>query len=187
MLLILVILGASVDQVSSQQVPTNITLSPTSGFSVTTISGTGFYGGEITVFWDLVPIPSVPSPLYPFDTANGSFTAIISVPTQSAPGNHAVIARDQEGYSASADFTVIDMRGPAGPPGESGSTGPPGSPGPRGEPGPTGEPGPPGSPGETGPPGDPGPGAGISIVAIIFALVALGLQVFGKIKKWVIG
>jgi hypothetical protein len=41
--------------------------------------------------------------------------------------------------------------------------------------------------GEAGPPGEPGPGAGMSIVAIILALAALGLMIFGRIKKWVIG
>jgi len=81
----------------------------------------------------------------------------ISVPTPDEPGSHMVTARDQSGYSASAGFTVIDMIGPEGPPGEQGL------------------------------PGEPGPDADISIVAIILALVAVGLVLFGRVKKWVIG
>jgi hypothetical protein len=187
LLLALVIMGATSEEVYSQNGRGRIVLSPTSGFSTVTISGTGFYVGEIYIFWDDERIPTVPAPLHLQDTAQGSFTAIISVPTQTEPGEYVVTARDQEGTTAHAVFTVIDMTGPEGPPGPEGPAGPAGSPGPQGpagEPGPTGEPGP---PGETGPPGEPGPGAGISIVAIIIALIALGLQLFGRVKKWILG
>jgi hypothetical protein len=163
LLLALVIMGATSEDVYSQEGRGRIVLSPESGFSAVTVSGTGFYGGEVYIFWDDERIPTVPSPLYPQDTAQGSFTAIISVPTQAEPGEYIVTARNQ------------------------GPTGPVGNPGPQGvagEPGPTGEPGP---PGETGPAGEPGPGAGISIVAIIIALIALGFQLFGRIKKWILG
>jgi hypothetical protein len=187
LLLALVIMGATSEEVYSQDGRGRIVLSPESGFSVVTVSGTGFYGGEVSIFWDDERIPTVPAPLYSRDTAQGLFTAIISVPTQTEPGEYVVTARDQEGITAHAVFTVIDMTGPEGPPGPEGPAGPAGSPGPQGaagEPGPIGEPGP---PGETGPQGDPGPGAGISIVAIIIALIALGMQLFGKVKKWILG
>jgi len=62
-----------------------ITLSPTSGFSAITVAGKGFFGGQITIYWDDEPIPTVPSPLYSYDTQDGSFTAIITVPTQTDP------------------------------------------------------------------------------------------------------
>ena len=54
------------------------------------------------------------------------FTAIISVPTPDEPGPHTVTARDEEGSTASAVFTVIDVIGPEGPPGEQGPPGPSG-------------------------------------------------------------
>jgi hypothetical protein len=191
LILTLVVIGANADEVSSQ-VQASITLSPTSGFSTTTISGRGFVG-QINIFWDNSRIPTVPSSLFSFDTAQGDFTGIISVPTQTVPGDHLVTARDDQGNTASATFTVIDMRGLAGPAGETGpqgspgETGPAGSPGSQGRPGEPGPQGPMGLRGETGPAGESGPGAGMSIVAIILALAALGLMIFGRIKKWVIG
>jgi hypothetical protein len=118
---------------------------------------------------------------------SGDFTAIISVLTPDEPGEHAIQARDQEGGRASAVFTVLDMTGPQGPPGEEGPAGARGPSGPAGEAGPTGETGPQGPAGETGPAGEPGPGAGISIIAIILALIAIGLSVFGRLKKWIVG
>jgi hypothetical protein len=187
LVLAVVIMGSTSGEVYSQVGQGHITLSPRAGFSAITVSGTGFYGGEIYILWDGERIPTVPAPLYPLDTGEGLFTAIISVPTQAEPGGHTVTAEDERGTIANATFTVIDMTGPEGPPGPEGPAGPAGSIGPQGpagEPGPVGEPGP---PGETGPPGEPGPGAGISIVAIILALIALGLQLFGKVKKWVLG
>jgi len=44
----------------------------------------------------------------------GSFTALISVQTQTSPGVHTVNATDESGNWATATFTVVDMRGPAG-------------------------------------------------------------------------
>jgi len=183
LLFTLVLVGTTSDEAYSQ-VRSRITLTPDSGISAITIAGTGFYGGEITIYWDDDAIPTVPSPLYSYDTKEGRFTAIISVPTQTEPGEHDVTAEDQEDYAASAIFTVIDVTGPQGTPGTVGERGPQGLPG---EPGSDGEPGAQGLPGETGPSGEPGPGAGMSIVAIILALIALGLILFGRIKKWIIG
>jgi hypothetical protein len=193
LLISLVLLGATA-QAAYSQIQPSITLSPESGFSAVTVVGRGFQGGEISIYWDTEQIPTVPSPLYGYETQFGGFTAIISVPTQTEPGEYEIIAMDQEGADASAMFTVIDMTGPEGlpgepgPAGESGSSGGSGSQGPPGEPGPPGPSGQMGPPGETGPPGEPGPAAGgVSIVAIILALVALGFAILGRVKKWVIG
>ena len=186
LLLAIVIMGTITKEAYSQAMA-SISLSPSSGFSAITVTGQGFSGGRITIFWDSEPIPTVPSPLYLYDTQDGSFTAVITVPTPTEPGEHNVAARDQQGHTANATFNVIDMTGPPGPPGPSGQaglTGPAGPSGPVGigEPGP---PGPAGEPGPQGPPGEAGPGGAISIVAIILALLAIGMQLFGRIKKWV--
>jgi len=130
LVLSLTVVSISADETYSQAAPAKLTLVPSAGFSVITVVGTGFFGGSITISWDGDPIPTVPSPLFTSDTQRGMFTAIISVPTPDEPGPHTVTARDQSGYSASAAFTVIDMIGPEGSPGEQGP------PGPRGEPGP---------------------------------------------------
>ena len=186
------------DQVRSQE-RAEITLSPWEGFSTVTIVGEGFYGGEILIYWDGVLVPTVPSPLYGSDTQAGGFTAIISVPTQTEPGEHEIMAQDRDGILAWAIFTVVDMTGPPGEPGPPGVRGPIGAEGPAGEPGAAGEPGPaglrglPGEPGSTGPqgpagpPGEVGPGGTLSIIAIILSATAIGLAVFGRLKKWVIG
>lgn len=206
--------GADTERVYSQARSPIITLTPTSGFAATTVVGEGFSYSEIYIYWDQERIPTVPSPLFPtytYEQIPGHFTAIISVPTQTAPGDHEITAKDQEGNWARAIFTVIDMTGPQGPMGETGPAGPAGEQGPagaageqgptgptgrqgtpgqageQGPPGPTGEQGPPGPAGEQGPPGELGPGTGISIVAIILSVIALGLAVFSRIKKWVIG
>ena len=191
LLLTLVLAGATTDEVYSQD--TSITLTPESGCCSIIISGEGFFGGEISIYWEDDQVPTVPSPLYPRDTKDGSFTAIITVPTQTEPGEYVITAIDQEHFNADAIFTVVEVTGPAGLPGDPGPAGPPGPPGPRGPEGPTGDPGPAGAtgsqglPGEQGTPGEPGPGAGMSIVAIVLALAALGLTLFGKIKKWIVG
>ena len=184
----LVVAGATVHEVYSQAGAPRpqITLVPDVGCCATTVVGTGFFGGEITIYWDDEPIPTVPSPLYGGDTQDGGFTAIITVPTQTEPGEHEVMARDQERISASAIFEVVDMTGLQGPPGEQGPAGGSGS---TGAPGPPGEPG---LPGEQGPPGEPGPAGEAasvapSVIAIGLALAALGLAILGKIKKWTIG
>jgi hypothetical protein len=166
----------------------SIELYPESGFSTVTVTGTDFYGGEISIFWDGTRVPTVPTVVYPdYQRETGEFTAIISVLTPNEPGEHTISVRDQEGGRASAEFTVIDMTGPQGPKGEEGATGATGPAGSAGEPGPTGEPGPQGEPGEQGPIGEPGPGAGMSIIAIILALTAVVLSIFGRLKKWIVG
>ena len=196
--LVLALVVSGADGVRSQA-GAEITLSPQRGFSAVTIEGTGFSGGEVLIYWDGVVIPTVPSPLFPGDTQTGGFTAIISVPTQTQPGDHEVVAQDQRGTIASAIFTVVDMAGPPGPQGPAGTPGAVGPRGPEGEPGAAGEQGPvglrgqAGEPGSTGPqgpqgpPGEAGPGGTMSIIAIILAVIAIVLTVFGRIKKWVIG
>ena len=184
-----VLVGVNADKAYSQ-VRASITLTPESGSSAIIISGTGFFGGEIFIYWEDEQVPTVPSPLYSRDTQDGSFAAIIIVPPDTAPGEYVITAVDQEGFNDDTVFTVVAVTGPQGPQGEPGPAGPAGAQGPEGssgEPGLIGPTGPQGLPGEPGPQGDPGPGAGMSIVAIILALIALGLTLFGKIKKWIVG
>jgi hypothetical protein len=142
-----------------------ITLTPDSGFSVTTIVGTGFPSPSevtpVTIYWDGEQLPTVPNDLTV--SYNSGFSAIISVPTQTAPGDHEVIASVDMGdnifVSANATFTVIDMTGPTGPAGAGGPgpAGPAGATGPQGPAGPQGEAGPQGPAGPEGPPGPAGP------------------------------
>ena len=189
LLLTLVLVGITADKAYSQ-VRASITLNPESGSSAIIITGKGFFGGEIFIYWEDEQIPTVPSPLYARDTQDGSFAAIIIVPADTTPGEYVITAVDQEGFNDDAVFTVVAISGPSGPPGEpgpAGPAGPQGPEGPSGEPGPIGPAGSQGTPGEQGPSGEPGPGAGMSIVAIILALIALGLTLFGKIKKWIVG
>jgi hypothetical protein len=182
---------------SQTTTPATITLSPTHGIAAITVSGTGFYG-TVTITWDgQTTIPTVPSPL----VAQGSFTAIISVPTQTSPGGHVVTATASYGatgaptpISASASFIVDNMTGPAGPQGPTGpagsSTGIIGPTGPQGEPGLQGERGP---QGEEGPQGEPGPAGSsgsapaISIIALVLAIIAVALAFFGFLKKIAVG
>ena len=199
LLLTMVIVVTTADKAYSQDgVTPTITLSPESGFSSITVSGSGFMG-VVSIYWDSTPppLPTVPTVVYASAGTNyNEFTAIITVPTQTAPGVHTVTATDIDGHIADADFTVIDMTGPQGPRGEpgpagtagpAGATGAPGEPGPRGEQGLPGERGITGPQGETGPPGEPGSGSGLSILALVLAIIALAIAVLGRIKKWVIG
>jgi hypothetical protein len=161
-----------------------ITLTPTSGFATTTIVGKGFTpDSAITIRWEGItdPIPGVPAPV--MTLADGSFTAIISVPT-TTPGSYTITATDANGISASATFTVENMmgspgpQGPQGPQGEKGEKGdtgpqgPQGSPGPQGPQGPQGEKGEKGDTGPQGPPGEPAP-TGVLWASLIVAIVAL--------------
>jgi hypothetical protein len=211
LILALVLVGTDANIAYSQARSPGITLTPTSGFAATTVVGEGFSNSEIYIYWDQERIPTVPSPLFPTygtDQIPGYFTAIISVPTQTEPGDHEITAEDQEGNWARAFFRVVDMTGPQGPPGETGPAGTAGAPGsagpagaqgpagpagkegpagPTGAPGPAGPAGAQGPAGEPGPQGEPGPGAGISIIAIILAVIALGITVFSRIKKWIMG
>jgi hypothetical protein len=199
-----------------------ITLTPSSGFSATTIVGSGFYG-TVTIYWDEIEIPTVPMSVVA--DPNGNFTALVSVPTQTTPGEHKIKAISMQSvttvgatgypsittvtYQGEAVFTVIDMTGPQG---LEGPEGPTGEMGPKGPAGATGPQGPQGGPGPQGPAGIQGPvgesviqaqpesdisssssngtavaGLSMSIVALLLALVAIGLIVFGKLKKWIVG
>jgi len=143
-----------------------------------------------------------------------AFTAIISVPTQTVPGRHTIRAQYSLGYEgemgtgASGDlpFDVVNVTGPPGPEGpqgpageqgppgeqgEAGAQGPQGVEGPQGPEGPEGPEGPAGPEGPQGPPGEQGPEgttsapSGVGIAALLLALLALGLMIAGKVKKWV--
>lgn len=187
LLLTLILVVATATNVSSQSA--SIELYPEYGYSTVTIYGTDFNGGEVSIYWDGAQVPTVPTVLTSTYRADKTlaFTAIISVYTQDEPGEHVIKAEDQEGGQARAEFTVIDMTGPAGPQGEPGPAGERGPAGATGAQGPAGETGPQGPQGEPGPAGETGPGAGMSIIAIILALVALGVSLFSTIKKWIVG
>lgn len=153
-----------------------ITPVPSTGFASTTIVGSGFSNNSrVTVTWDGTTIPTVPSPLIT-DTA-GSFTTMISVPTQTALGTHTINASDAAGIWATATFTVVNMTGSQGPKGDAGIQGPQGLQGSQGS---KGENGTQGLQGPQGPPGNVQelllvvafPTA-TSILAICVAVVAL--------------
>jgi hypothetical protein len=196
-----------------------ITLSPTSGIAAMTVSGTGFaFGSTITVWWDGSQVPTVPASIIVSggDTyTGGTFTAIITVPTQTTPGTHTVSARGSSPQTGAAvivnaTFTVVDMKGQPGPTGSpgpagtkgdtgatgsTGATGPAGSTGAKGDTGATGPTGPQGIQGPAGPQGSPGPegpqgapGAitGISIFALLIAIITLVLIILAKLKKFVL-
>jgi len=167
----------------AQELP-SITVSPTSGFSAVTVSGQRFLG-QISIYWAGQLVPTVPSPVY--SANDGSFTAIITVPTQTKPGEYTIRADGLRGTTASAKFTVVDMTGATGPAGPEGPVGPEGPQGPSGETGPAGPPGEQGDPGEPGAAGEPGPATGLSIVALVLALIALGIGLLGKAKKVIVG
>ena len=140
-----------------------LTLSPDTGFASVTVTGMNFDPNSvITIAWDGTTVPTVPSPLR--TDGAGSFTALISVPTQTAAGAHTIAATDEGGNTLQATFTVIDMTGPAGATGAIGPAGPTGPQGPQGEVGPSGAP-------------------ELSYAAIILALIALGLSVFVLMRK----
>jgi hypothetical protein len=108
-------------------------LTPDSGFAATTIVGLGGFAANsnITITWDGTPIPTVPQLI--ITDAYGNFTAIISVPTQTALGTHMVNATDDYGRSAETTFTVVDMTGPKGDTRDTGPAGATGATGPAGE------------------------------------------------------
>ncbi|MEM4488492.1 MAG: hypothetical protein QXK88_06825 [Desulfurococcaceae archaeon] len=108
--------------------PAEIALVHATGVSSVTIVGKYFSpNSRVMITWDGELIPTVPSPL--ITNEEGSFVAIISVPTQVTPGLYVIAATDEEGETATARFTVIDVRGPQGP---QGPQGPPGEPAPLG-------------------------------------------------------
>lgn len=151
---------------------------PETGFAATTIIGGRFAANsKITVMWDGMQIPTVPSSLV--TDSYGNFTAIISVPTQTEPGLHEIIVLDHEGNNASTTFMVIDMTGPQGPQGEQGEQGP------QGPQGPTGPQGPAGEKGDKGDKGDPGEPAPTEIVwaSLIVAIVAIIVALYSFLRK----
>jgi hypothetical protein len=210
-----------------------ITLTPSSGFAATMISGSGFTTfGQVQIYWDGVatPLPTIPQQI--FISANSpTFTALIAIPTPLTVGAHSVMTRvvaatGGPAETAVATFTVVDMKGdmgPAGPAGAIGPAGPAGATGPIGTAGATGPPGPAGATGPAGPAGTSaasvrsidravnngdgtftlfftdgssfttenlrgpsgaaGATGGLSITAIILALIALGWMLFGFLKK----
>ena len=185
-LLLTLVMGVTVHDVCAQTEP-QITLSPTEGISAITVTGTGFVG-FITVYWDGEAIPTYPYELLP-EGASGYFSAIITVPTQTEPGEHTVSVTDRYDNTASATFTVMDLtgkRGATGPTGKRGPRGESGLQGPLGEQGQPGVQGPPGLMGEQGPPGAPGEAGQtplltplvIGIAVVILGLILLGLRLW---------
>jgi PKD repeat protein len=105
-----------------------VALTPSTGLASTTVVGSRFSNNsKITISWDGTIIPTIPHAL--ITDANGSFTALISVPTQTTPGAHTINATDETGNWNTATFTVADMTGPQGPKGDTGQEGPQGPPG----------------------------------------------------------
>ncbi len=157
----------------------SVTLSPSSGIAAVTVTGSGFPIGTVAVLWDGRTVPTVPATVYVNDSI-GAFSAIITVPTQTAPGSHTVTVRVQSSdglpygvrnTDASATFQVVDMKGLPGAPGQPGSAGPQG---------PAGSPGSPGVQGESG-------GVEISIAAILISLGMAVSSFIGKVTKWIKG
>jgi hypothetical protein len=158
----------------------NIQVSPSSGFASTTVFGSGFENNSIvTIAWDGTLIPSIPSSV--ITDATGSFTALISVPTQTAPGIHTVNATDGAGNWATATFTVVNMTGPQGPAGLQGQEGP------KGDTGSTGPQGPKGDTGDTGPQGPAGLSGDTQLALIAFptaaSIFALCIAVVALLRK----
>jgi hypothetical protein len=185
----------------SQTPGVTITLTPSSGFTATTVSGNAFLG-EVSIYWAGVKVPTIPVRVLPVSAAGatavvpGPFTAIVSVPPGTKPGQYVIRAQDPRGVEAEATFIVVDLSGPPGAVGLRGDTGPAGPAGPpglagsTGLPGPTGPTGPKGETGLTGAAGDSGTAAStpiIGIVALIIAIIALGLVLVGRVKKWIMG
>jgi len=184
-LLLTFAMGVTLQEVFAQN-EQQIGLSPTVGISTTTVSGTGFVG-YITVYWDGESIPTVPYDVLS-EGPYGYFSAIISVPTQTEPGDHTITVQDKYDNTASATFEVIDLTGKRGPTGSKGPRGERGRQGPPGEQGLMGVQGPPGTPGEQGPSGiqgEPSPTVMLaplvlSIGAVILGLILLGLKLWGS-------
>jgi hypothetical protein len=111
----------------------HIALTPSTGLAATTVVGSGFSNNSrIAIAWDGTIIPAIPEALT--TDANGNFTALISVPTQTVPGVHTLNATDETGNWNTATFTVVDVTGPQGPKGETGQQGLQGTEGPKGPP-----------------------------------------------------
>jgi len=125
----------------------NLVISPERGIGVTTLCGTGFPGNsEVIVSADGKELPAVP--LHVVTDPGGSFTAIITLPSNTA-GDYTTSAKSGSD-TASASYVMVDTQGAQGPKGDKGDVGPPGPQGSEGAPGPKGEPGPEGPPGPKG-------------------------------------
>lgn len=110
--------------VSACEVPSNptITLSPPQGFAMTMISGTGFNTyRDITVTYDSAVQPTIPTIVK--SDGSGSFNAIVAIPDELAVGVHTITVTDSSGCTASATFTVVDMKGAQGLQGVEGQDG----------------------------------------------------------------
>jgi hypothetical protein len=131
----------------------SISLTPSSGISVITVTGSGFPKNQgIHIFWNGVAIPGW---LGDFSTSHdGTFCAIMTIQTQT-PGTYNITVT-VNGKSASAPFAVLDTRGPQGPQGEKGEKGDTGATGPQGPKGDTGAQGPAGPQGDKGDKGEKG-------------------------------
>jgi hypothetical protein len=158
-----------------------IMLTPDAGVAATTVRGWYFDAASaITVRWNGTALSTVPQSL--ISDASGNFTAIITIPTQAAPGVYNVTVTDGNGHTAHATFTVVDM---TGPPGEQGPEGPEGPAGPAGEDGATGATGPQGPEGPEGPAGEPGAAGApeLSYAAIIVAIIAILVALYTMLRK----
>jgi hypothetical protein len=188
-------------------------LTATADFSSVFVTGYNMgMRAPVSIYWDSyeTQLETSPEPLEADD--KGFFEATFVIPTGASPGVHNIWAESWSNPPGQPEIRSNDtvvmitaMVGPPGPPGPQGPAGQDGAVGPQGpagsqgaagavglqgEQGPRGEPGPTGLqglPGPAGEKGSPGPGAGISIVAICLAVIALVFTTFGKIKKWVIG
>ena len=180
--LFIALLMVFTSQKAYSQTEPQITLTPSTGISTITVSGTGFVG-YVTIYWDNNTIPTVPYSVLP-EGQSGYFSALMSVPTQTAAGTHLVKAEDNYKHADNATFTVMDITGNKGPTGDKGSRGEQGREGILGEQGPMGPGGPKGPTGGQGPAGPQGEAGqtpfllyiAISIGAMIIAIIALVLQ-----------
>lgn len=110
---------------------TQITLTPSTGFTCTTIAGSGFTNNSrVTITWDGTIIPTIPNTAT--TDAMGDFTAIVTVPAQTTVGTHVVNVTDELGNTATATFKVVNMTGPQGSQGSKGENGTQGLQGPQG-------------------------------------------------------
>ncbi len=234
LLLVLMLMMIPAIPVSAQA---QITLVPNYGYAVTSgmpvnimIYGTGFTPDpyeitEIVISWNGVPVadPIISWVWGQYEESN--LNAYIAIPTPIVVGTYTVAVDitwvdylgQTQTETAEADFTVVNMTGPAGPAGpigpegpagpagpagpsgpagstgSTGATGATGSEGPEGPPGPAGPAGPTGPTGATGPAGpqgpqgEPGPAGGISIAAIVLAGGAIILTLFGMLRKLIVG
>jgi hypothetical protein len=91
-----------------ESLPPTLDLVPDFGIAATTLVGSGFApNSQISVTWDNISIPTVPTPLS--SDSYGNFTTVISVLNQTTSGNQTVKAVDEMGNEADAIFTVYSI------------------------------------------------------------------------------